>query len=154
MNGKLNIPELNKNQLIFIGLIVVAVIAVIVVLWVNWGKLKAYIKTKQIEKTYDEQITSSELTLTTAQAQGLADKLYAAMDGPGTDEDAIYSAFNAMNSYSDLMLVMKLFGQKKSSWSLFGRESSLMEWIAADCSDTEIAKINAILASKDINFTF
>ena len=149
-----SIPEINKGQLITLGIVVVAFVAVIVLVAVKWNQIKAWIRNKQIEKTYDEQIVKSEISLTAAQAQGVADKMYAAMNGPGTDFKNLYAAFAVINSYSDLMLVIKCFGQRKGSWNWFGSEASLMEWIAADCDAGEISKINALLASKNINFTF
>ena len=154
MKTDFKIPELNKSQLITIGIAAAVVIAIIIVIAVKWQQLKAWIQTKQYEKTIDEQITKSELTLTTAQAQGIADKMYAAMNGAGTDEEVLYSAFESIETYSDLMLVIKCFGNRKGSWSWFRSESSLMQWIADDCSAKEIARINAILTSKNINFTF
>ncbi len=150
----MKIPEINKNQLITIGIAAVVLILIVVVVWINWAKLKSWIDEKRYEKTYDDQITKSDITLTAAQAQGLADKIYAALNGAGTDEKALYAAFEAINSYSDLMLVIKYFGQRKGSWNWFGDASSLSEWIASDCSAKEIATINTILAGKNINFTF
>lgn len=150
----MSIPELNKNQLIFVGICTAIVIVVIVLLAVYWNKIKARIADRRLERSFDEQIVASEVTMTQQQASALADKLYSAMDGSGTNEQKIYSVFDQINSYSDLMMVMKAFGERKGFWGWFGSKSGLVEWINDDCSNDEIAKINAILASKNINFSF
>lgn len=150
----MSIPELNKNQLIFVGICTAIVIVVIVLLAVYWNKIKARIADRRLERSFDEQIVVSEVTMTQQQASALADKLYSAMDGSGTNEQKIYSVFEQINSYSDLMMVMKAFGERKGFGGWLGSKSGLVEWINDDCSNAEIAKINAILASKNINFSF
>ena len=74
--------------------------------------------------------------------------MYYAMKGMGTNEENLYAAFQTIGSYSDLLLVMKYFSE------LAGDGKSLLDWISDDCSSKEIAKINQILASKNINFSF
>lgn len=145
---KLKIPELNKNQLIFLGVALVLVIAVVVVVWINWGKLKSWVSSKQEAAYYDRQIVKSDITLTDQQAKAVASKMYYAMKGLGTNEENLYAAFQTIGSYSDLLLVMKHFSE------LAGDGESLPDWISDDCSSKEIAKINQILASKNINFSF
>lgn len=147
-------PELNKSQLILACSGTVIVVAIIIVIAVYWNKIKARIADRRLERSFDEQITASEVTITEQQAKALADKLYSAMDGGGTNEQKIYDVFEQINSYSDLMMVMKAFGTRKGWWNWWGSESGLAEWLNDDCSADEIAKINAILASKNINFSF
>jgi hypothetical protein len=149
-----SIPSLDKGQLLFLGICAAVAITVIVLLAVYWSKIKAYFTARRLEKSFEEQITPTEVTISQQQAQNIADKIYTAMDGAGTNETALYNAFEQINSYSDLMMVMKAFGKRKGSWSWFGGESGLVEWICNDCSNSEIAKINAILASKNIDFSF
>ena len=150
----MKIPELNKSQLIFIGICAAIAITVIVLLAVYWSKIKARIADRRLERSFDEQIVASDVTLTETQANALADKLYSAMEGAATNEDKIYAVFEQINSYSDLMMVMKAFGSRKGWWNWWGSESGLSEWINDDCSNDEIAKINAILKRKNINFSF
>lgn len=149
-----SIPSLDKGQLVFLGICAAVAIVAIVLLAVYWSKIKAYFADRRLERSYDKQITQSEVTISSQQAQNIAEKLYSAMEGSGTNETALYNAFEQINSYSDLMMVMKAFGKRKGWWNWFGSESGLVEWINDDCSNSEIAKINAILASKNIDFSF
>lgn len=145
---KLKIPELNKNQLIFLGVALVLIIAVVVVVWVNWNKLKSWVSSKQEAADYDRQIIKSDVTLTDQQAKAIASKMYYAMKGIGTNTENLYASFRMLGSYSDLVLVMKYFSE------VAGEGESLADWISDDCNSNEIAKINSILASKSINFSF
>ncbi len=150
----MKIPELNKSQIIWACGGAVALIGVTIIIAVSWNKIKARIADRKLERTFDEQITVSEVTITELQASAMADKLYSAMDGSGTNEQKIYDVFEQLNTYSDLMMVMKAFGTRKGWWNWWGSESGLVEWINDDCSSDEVAKINAILAGKNINFSF
>ena len=150
----MKIPELNKQQLAFIGVAAAVIGIIIVLLAVYWGKIKAHIESNRLARAYDDEIRKTDLTLSELQAKGIADKLFVAMDGPGTDTQALYSAFQQIQTYSDLMLVMKQFGTQKGTYDWFGGAQSLIEWIADDCSKREIEKINAILAGKGINYVF
>lgn len=143
----LNIPELNKNQLLFLGVAAVVLIAVVAIVWVNWAKLKSWVQTKRIERDYDNQITKSDLTLTNQQAKAIAGKMYNAMKGWGTDEENLFAAFRQIDTYSDLVLVMKYFSDQSGG-------DNLADWVSDDCNSKEIATINRILANKNINFVF
>ena len=148
-------PELNKNQLLFLCVMAAVVIVVIVLLSVYWEKIKARINQIKADNQLKKEINKSEVSLSELQIAALADKLYEAMDGPGTDEGKIYSVFEQINSYSDLMMLIRAFGQRKSSWELFwGSSSGLADWLNADLSGGEIDHVNSILAGKNIDFRF
>lgn len=113
-------------------------------------KLKKSISTgiKLAENTSEanKEISTEKLTLTSSQYNTLASKLYAAMAGIGTDEEAVYDAFRSINTYSDLMQLMSVFGSKDGL--------TLREWLFDDLSASDINKVNEILASKSINYKF
>lgn len=69
-------------------------------------------------------ITQSS-TMTTNRSQLLADKLYQAMDGNGTNEFAIHEVFNELKTDGDLKQLQQAFGVR-SYGSTGGNES----WIA------------------------
>lgn len=148
-------PELNKNQLLFLGVMAAVVIVVIVLLSVYWEKIKARINQIKADNQLKKEINKSEVSLSEIQIAALADKLYEAMDGPGTDEGKIYSVFEQINNYSELMMLIRAFGLRKSSWELFwGSPSGLADWLNADLDGGEINHVNSILAGKNIDFRF
>lgn len=86
------------------------------------------------------------MTLTPSQVNTMVSGLYAAMKGMGTDEEAIYSIFRQMRSRSDLMEVIKAFGERDGE--------NLAQWLISELSHKEISKVNQILATNNIKYSF
>ena len=73
----------------------------------------------------------------------LSDTLYKAMKGPGTDEDAVYSALGSLRNKDDWKNLVKTFGKKDGM--------TLPEWINDDMGSGEVAKVNSILKKAGIS---
>jgi hypothetical protein len=83
----------------------------------------------------------------------LADKIYAAvMYSWGTDEQAIYDVFNSMKNNLDVALLIKAFGKRRLEFST--QDAELGAHLSNDLDSSEIAKLNSILASKNITYRF
>lgn len=135
--------------------IVVIVLIAIVVLLVVLGVLKLTgvttkiddkIAEKKIGDTLDKEISTAAVHITPVEAKAYADKLYAAMKGLGTDEDAIYEVFANMTTRSDVLYLIKTFGVKDSK--------TLNEWLTAELNANERTKLNNILANSNVNYQF
>lgn len=132
-----------------IAIIVGAILALIVVIWAFVAiknKVSDTITNSKLVNEVNNEIDFNKITLTQSQINTLVSKLYAAMEGWGTDEDAIYEAFNTLNSYSDLQQLSKSYGVKESK--------VLREWLQDELDAEELAHVNEILASKNINYVF
>jgi D-arabinose 1-dehydrogenase-like Zn-dependent alcohol dehydrogenase len=70
----------------------------------------------------------------------------------GTDEDAIYNVFNRMNNDLDVNKLIVAFGARRIEFST--RVASLSEFLRSELDDKEIANINKILSTKNINYRF
>lgn len=83
-----------------------------------------------------------------SQYNSYADVLYTAMDGLGTNFDAIMRVFGAMKNDLDVAKLISAFGIKE--------DYNLTEWLADDLSDWfgEPEKLNKLLASKGITYRF
>ena len=121
--------------------------------WIlTWLLIKGitFLKNKALEKKVvdkaNAEIKDTDVTLTPSELSNLADRLYSAMSGPGTDEDAVYAAFRLLRTRSDLMSLIKAFGVRKGE--------TLPQWLTGDLSRREIEKLNAILVSNRINYSF
>ena len=116
-----------------------------------WSKIKSLFE-QLINKTalnteldeYTEE-TGERPTLTNAQFNMLANKLYTAMKGVGTDEDTIFSVFGQMRNTADV-LKLAVFGTKDGE--------TLEQWIRGDLSSWEINKLNRLLDNKGIAYSF
>lgn len=138
--------ELLKNKYVKMGVVALVIALVIVVVYFVLRKIKSGVKEAQLIAEANSEVDITKTNFTEQQYQTFAAKLYRAMKGAGTDEDAIYAVFSELESRSDLMKVMAAFGVKDGM--------TLNEWIADDCNQSEIDRINSILAIKGISFSF
>lgn len=81
----------------------------------------------------------------------LADKIYAAgFDAFGTDEETIYNVFLSLKNNTDFEKLDKAFGERRAEYTLGSR--SLVQFLRSELNASEIAKVNKILASKNITY--
>lgn len=136
-----------------IYIIVVAIVAVLAI--GTWAVLKftslgkkmdERIAEEKLGKTLDSEIAKEAVTLTPADAELYAQRLYTAMKGMGTDEDAIYSVFLNLKTKGDVLYLIQVFGVKD--------HETLVQWITSELNSKERTKLNSILANKNIDYTF
>lgn len=130
----------------------IALVLAIVLLVVFWSRLRALFQSV-INKGADisalsdhEQETGEYPTLSSLTYQALANKIYQACKGFGTDEDAIYNAFGQLNNTADMLKLITVFGIKDSH--------DLDWWIRSELNRWEIKKLNAQLSGKGIVYQF
>lgn len=130
----------------------VAILVVIVLLVVFWNKIKGLFEAITNKGALNSELqehmqeTGESPTLSNAVFNLLANKLYTAMKGIGTDENTIYGVFNQMNNTADLYKLVAVFGTRDGE--------TLDQWIRGDMSNREIKKINQILTNKGIAYSF
>ena len=136
-----------------IYIIVVAIVAILAI--GTWAVLKftslgkkmdERIVEEKLGKTLDSEIAKEAVTLTPADAELHAQRLYTAMKGMGTDEDAIYSVFLNLKTKGDVLYLIQVFGVKD--------HETLVQWITSELNSKERTKLNSILANKNIDHTF
>lgn len=99
----------------------------------------------------DRDIQAGRLTYDLSQYKVLADRIFEALSGAGSDEEAIFTVFRKMRTNSDVLQLIKTFGTR-GSW-LTGRDT-LAAWLSSDLSNEEIKKLNEILTINYITFQF
>lgn len=143
MSRKVNV-NVNATPLIaaagVLAVVVVIVIVIAIIKAVRRAQDNSYFKDNK------KAITKADLSYNEADYTVFANKLYSAMKGLGTDEDAIFSVFQLMNTESDVRQLINAFGTKKGE--------TLSQWLLGDLSTADIAKINGILAYNGINYRF
>ena len=107
-------------------------------------------------------------TMDISQFQVLSEKLVQAMNGCGTSEDQVYDVFKAIKNDADVRQLITTFGVRYyqpcaadqpisyTRW-LFNDQTfggGLPTWLAYDLSASEIRKINDILKSNKVNYSF
>lgn len=141
---------MNKDLLLKYGMIAIVVLIMFFVVWNRFGKSKQETedanKQRDIANEVNNAITTSNVTLTQVQLNTLADKIYNAVKGAGTDEKSIYDAMRTLQTKDDVLALIKTFSVRDSM--------TLREWIYDDLNNSEVSKINDILLSKGISFSF
>ena len=141
---------MNKDLLLKYGIIAIVVLIMFFVVWNRFGKSKQETedanKQRDIDNEVNNAITTSNITLSQVQLNTLADKIYKAVKGSGTDETSIYDAMRTLQSKDDVLALIKTFGVRDSM--------TLREWLYDDLNNSEISKINDIFLSKGISFSF
>lgn len=141
---------MNKDLLLKYGMITVVVLIIFFVVWNKLSISKSDAananKEKDIMREVNNEINQSNITLTQVQLNTLADKIYKAVKGAGTDEKSIYDAMRTLQTKDDVLALIKTFSVRDSM--------TLREWLYDDLNNSEISKINDILLSKGISFSF
>ena len=91
-----------------------------------------------------KEVNTVNLRISETTAKQLAEKLYTAMKGWGTDEKAIYEVFNQVSTRDDVLYIFAQFGLKDGK--------NLTQWLTSELNAKERAQVNAILTSKGINY--
>lgn len=139
--------KINKSFLIYAAVLPISVTIVCLIVYFIYTRLREDkemgVVKDEIKALEKEGITP---TLSASQINSYALKLYRAMDGAGTDEEQVFSVFNAMGNDADVLNLIKAFGLKE--------DENLSQWLADDFSQSDLDKINNILASKNIEYRF
>lgn len=141
-----------------IGLLVIAG-------YVAYRILKTYVvKTPQreeVQESYNElevlnNSTYTKQKITKSQAEAYANVIHAAMDGYGTDEQAIYNVFWKLYNDADYLAVKNAYGIREVSSGTWNPEANfkgtLIGALTSELSAEEKKKINDILRKKKIKY--
>ena len=153
---------LDKNNIVS-TLIKIAVVALVVWLIIRFlknsgAKLLNRIDNDEYVRAVDRR-TGNENggTYTDAEYTQMADRLYAAMNGPGTDENAVKAVLEMIKNDSDWARLVKAFGLRDSSYNPFDSPCGLEQWIVGDFSSGSSAMneyVNQPLRNNGVNKQF
>lgn len=107
-------------------------------------------------------------TLSDSQFEQMSQTIVTAIDGCGTDEEAIFSVFNQLRNEADVRRLIVVFGVRYTEPCSVTQPISYAKWLINDqsfggplnvflrydLSDSDISEINSILRSKGIVYQF
>jgi len=149
----------NKPVMWLINVVIVLVILIIIYkLYQKFKRdIKGSIRNSQIEHDIKDivntqgsdpgaQVTSNVRTYNDADYKLMAESLFEAMDGLGTDENSIFTILSSLRTKADWYALVDAFGTRKTSsmWSDF--EGTLTKWLSDELSDSEKTRVNQILS--------
>ena len=129
-------------------------------LWKIYKKYADGAEQRTLQKALDKttQVDGAKLTINQAEAAIIAQKLFAAMDGIGTDEKTImHLLIDVPRTNDDLKLIVKTFGIKEygtfgTPWWGSGTPSDLTMWLTYELSGSYLQKLKNRFAQAGIVF--
>lgn len=137
-----------KKIALYVGIAIV-IICVALFLWKKSGKL---VKNKLTEAAQERQlnieINENNVSLSDTEINNLVAKLKTAFGKYGwfTDEDAVYDAFEAVNTKDDVLALIRAFAVHE--------DHTLNEWMNEELSSSEMQHVQEILTAKGIVYQF
>jgi hypothetical protein len=105
----------------------------------------------ELDRLNQNSITRQKIT--NYQAEQIANKIFTAIKGLGTEESAIYGAFYQLKNNADFLAVSKAFGVREVSSGTYlvkNFKGTMTECLNDDLDWSERKKVNDILKSKKI----
>ncbi len=101
----------------------------------------------------DKEIKENPLTYELSSYKQWADRVHSSMVNFFDNEKAINSVFTKMRNRSDVLQLVKSFGNRKHLlWNV--GNGSMGSWFSVKLSEKDIAEINEILSRNNIDFQF
>ena len=137
-----------KKELIKYGIILL-IIAVLTYCGFHYGKkIVGRIRERKQIKKLDGTIDKNNLSYPESQYNVFAKSLFTAMNGWGTDFEAIVAVFKKMRTIDDVLMLQFAFSESEDE------NETLTEWLHGDLSSSDIETLNQILSERSIIYSF
>lgn len=134
-----------------------AILIVLVIVYLFWNTIKGAGKAigNAAQNGGEMAVLTSngvKASYTSDEYKSMANKLYEAMDGWGTDSATIFTIYGKLNNDVDFIKLDQAFGVREATDNLFGlyAPEDLEGWIKDDLSTSEITQLNNILKKRGI----
>lgn len=128
----------------------ILIVLIVIAVYFAWSKLSKLVAgiSEDISNRSDNPVNSSNLTHSGAWYRNAADTLFNAMDGVGTDEDAIYGVFREIDNQDDWNELVRKYGTRTlSKGPLMGSlPGTLQVHLKYELTQSEINECNNILS--------
>jgi uncharacterized protein (UPF0333 family) len=138
--------------------IIIVVSIIVIIIFIN---IKNYIKklmnrgdetSREAKMNYNEAF----LSYSNLEYKNMAERMYQAMLGPGTNTSTIYEILGRLNNADDWYKLVSTFGVKESTYTylltLSKFSGNLIEWLTDELSANEQKKVSGILANIGVTF--
>jgi hypothetical protein len=149
------------------GLIGVAIVGTLVYVGYKVYKSIGKMQEKEMLKKEDKAValeldklvsSGKPPTIPKSELLGMANKLFTAMDGWGTDFFAIYGTLNRLKTYSDLLGLFDAYGIRaipSGKWNLApDTKGTLPVCLSSELTALEINQLNNLMKAKKITYLF
>lgn len=140
---------------------IVIIVILIVLVWQIWkmGKESFFKLKKNMETNAEEAAliaSGQSKSYSSHQYTQMANQLYAAMKGAGTDYNSVGSVFAKMKNDLDVIELDKKFGMREgTTWYGGSKMYSMQEWLRGDLSSSNMEKyVNGPMRKKGITIQY
>ncbi|MDR2962732.1 MAG: hypothetical protein LBU90_03705 [Bacteroidales bacterium] len=137
---------------------IILVTIVVIVAYVGYTFLKPKIQewflSKNRESERKSEINKNDLSYSDVEYRDMAATIFNAMDGIGTNVEAIYNVARKMKTKSDWLRLVDVFGIKEVNSGLFfvgNYKGNLPELLPTELSSGEMQELNFILKSINVS---
>lgn len=143
------LKDLTPQRALSVAIIVAVIVAVV---WLFWGKIASAIRGAIAQKKLENEAGQyGQQTLTDSQIRSLAEQIYTAMKGWGTDESAIEYVLTQIKSNADWAALRTAYAAVNKDTTY----TTLDSRIAYEGTNRELARWRAILDSNGVTiYTF
>ncbi|HPG11699.1 MAG: hypothetical protein EOL88_07000 [Bacteroidia bacterium] len=142
----------HKKKLVY-GLLI---LIIVIILWKQGKKFLQKVSSKSLIKEAEQTVQEDNLTYPVEQYQIFSDRLFTAMNGIRTDEDAVYDVLSKMITKDDMLKLIATFGhQEDTEWGIFrafNTNGNLITWLQNELSDKEKEKVSEYFKKCGLEF--
>ncbi|MBW6482822.1 MAG: hypothetical protein K0B10_07155 [Vicingaceae bacterium] len=134
-------PKLIKQLVI-----VVIVIIVLYAIYRWYKKYSAKQEALSLVKSSENEIITNTKTFTDSDYKLMADKLFTAMKGLGTDNDAVLQVISSLKTKSDWLSLVSAFGVRESGFWPNVFTGNLINWLSDELGGSARNQVNYSLS--------
>jgi len=136
------LSKIDFNFIIKSGIVIIALIFGLII----YKDLRKRSSGKSAIKELDKDIDTNHLSYPRSYYGIWAQDVYRAVNGMGTDEQAVFDVFKKMKNKDDVLQLITSFGVKDGE--------TLSQWLIGDLGEDDKETLNRLLSDKDINYQF
>ena len=140
------LSKVDFQKIANIAKISIAVVVVVIFVWWLQRRIGGVIRNRRLVNASNAEIDPRQITLTNAQFNVLASKIYTAVRGWTTQQRAVFEAFEQLNTRSDVLQLQVVFGVRNNR--------TMAQWIQRALTRRQVNHLNQIIASRNIDFSF
>jgi hypothetical protein len=151
--------DINITKVLIIGIGTIATLGVAYFIWKkiegSVESLSDRVEAGDVVKGAENELNKSNLTFSETWYDSAADKIFAAMQGLGTDEWSIQSVMKELRNEDDINMLISKFGVRKGKSGFTERMGNLTQWLNWELDSTEMwLLVNAPLKKNGVMFKF
>ena len=159
-NTKIDVNDLVKKYMVGVGCVLGGIAIYLIIRKIKKKNIANNLN-NTASSAYKQELTAAEKN--TAKANGftedkaktLANRLYNAMKGFGTDTDTVVSTIESLKSSGELKMLCQAFGtQQYRSWTLQTVHGDLVTWLKDELADSplKLRRVRAVFEKYNVAF--